>query len=67
MPARPRTMPRGDAANWMSIPDCATETNMTRRWWYERVWAGELAAVKLGRHIRVRRDEFERFLARHAA
>jgi excisionase family DNA binding protein len=49
----------------LSIPQVCQELKMGKSWVYRRLRSGEIPSVKLGRTIRVRRDDLEEYLARH--
>jgi excisionase family DNA binding protein len=38
---------------------------MGRSWLYRRLRSGEIPSIRLGRSIKVRRDELEEYLQRH--
>jgi excisionase family DNA binding protein len=49
----------------LSIPQLCQELGMGKSWIYRRLRSGEIPSVKLGRSIKVRRDELERYLDSH--
>ena len=49
----------------LSIPQLCQELGMGKSWLYRRLRSGEIPSVRLGRSIKVRRDELEEYLQRH--
>jgi excisionase family DNA binding protein len=49
----------------LSIPQLHQELGMGKSWIYRRLRSGEIPSVRLGRTIKVRRDELEAYLDRH--
>ena len=49
----------------LSIPQLCQELGMGKSWIYRRLRSGEIPSVKLGRTIKVRRDELEEYLESH--
>jgi excisionase family DNA binding protein len=49
----------------LSIPQLCQELGMGKSWLYRRLRSGEIPSVRLGRTIKVRRDELEEYLERH--
>jgi excisionase family DNA binding protein len=49
----------------LSIPQVCQELGMGKSWIYRRLRSGEIPSVRLGRTIKVRRDELEQYLDRH--
>jgi excisionase family DNA binding protein len=49
----------------LSIPQLCQELGMGKSWIYRRLRSGEIPSVRLGRSIKVRRDELEAYLERH--
>jgi excisionase family DNA binding protein len=49
----------------LSIPQLHQELGMGKSWIYRRLRSGEIPSVRLGRSIKVRRDELEEYLQRH--
>jgi excisionase family DNA binding protein len=49
----------------LSIPQLCQELGMGKSWIYRRLRSGEIPSIRLGRTIKVRRDELERYLQRH--
>jgi excisionase family DNA binding protein len=49
----------------LSIPQLRQELGMGRSWLYRRLRSGEIPSIRLGRSIKVRRDELEEYLQRH--
>src|SRR4028119_577908 len=46
----------------LSIPEVCQELGMGKSWVYKRIRSGELPSVKLGRNIKVRREDLEGYL-----
>ncbi len=46
----------------LSIEDVCQELGMGKSWTYRRVKSGEIPSVKLGRNIKVRREDLEEYL-----
>jgi excisionase family DNA binding protein len=49
----------------LSIPQLCQELGMGKSWIYRRLRSGEIPSIRLGRSIKVRRDELEEYLDRH--
>jgi excisionase family DNA binding protein len=49
----------------LSIPQVCQELGMGKSWIYRRLRSGEIPSIRLGRTIKVRRDELEEYLQRH--
>jgi excisionase family DNA binding protein len=49
----------------LSIPQLCQELGMGKSWIYRRLRSGEIPSVRLGRTIKVRRDELEQYLQKH--
>jgi excisionase family DNA binding protein len=49
----------------LSIPQLCQELGMGRSWLYRRLRSGEIPSIRLGRSIKVRRDELEEYLQSH--
>jgi len=49
----------------LSIPQLCQELGMGKSWIYRRLRSGEIPSVRLGRSIKVRRDELEEYLESH--
>lgn len=59
---------RGAEALLLRIhPDVTGLTNLGRSTLYNEIAAGRLRAVRIGRAVRIRRDDLERWLDRHTA
>src|SRR4028118_547034 len=46
----------------LSIPEVCQELGMGKSWVYRRIQSGEIPSVKLGRNIKVRREDLEEYL-----
>ena len=46
----------------LSIPEVCQELAMGKSWVYRRIKSGEIPSVKLGRNIKVRREDLEKYL-----
>ena len=49
----------------LSIAQLCQELGMGKSWLYRRLRSGEIPSVRLGRTIKVRRDELEEYLQSH--
>jgi excisionase family DNA binding protein len=49
----------------LSIPQLCQELGMGKSWIYRRLRSGEIPSVRLGRTIKVKREELEEYLERH--
>ncbi len=49
----------------LSIPELRQELGMGRSWIYRRLRSGEIPSVKLGRSIKVKREDLEEYLEKH--
>jgi len=49
----------------LSILQLRQELGMGKSWLYRRLRSGEIPSIRLGRSIKVRRDELEQYLERH--
>ena len=56
---------RGGGVQLLSIPQLCQELGMGKSWIYRRLRSGEIPSVRLGRSMKVRRDELEEYLQRH--
>jgi excisionase family DNA binding protein len=61
---RPQEEQRG-GVQLLSIPQLCQELGMGKSWIYRRLRSGEIPSIRLGRTIKVRRDELEQYLQRH--
>ena len=67
-PERPQAKPQGGEAgeagalDLLSITDVCQELGMGKSWVYRRIQGGEIPSVKLGRNIKVRREDLEGYL-----
>jgi excisionase family DNA binding protein len=62
---RPQEDQRGGGVQLLSIPQLCQELGMGKSWIYRRLRSGEIPSIRLGRTIKVRRDELERYLQSH--
>jgi excisionase family DNA binding protein len=46
----------------LSIPELCQELGMGKSWVYRRLRSGEIPSVKLGRNIKVKREDLEEYL-----
>jgi excisionase family DNA binding protein len=56
---------QGAGMQLLSIPQLCQELGMGKSWIYRRLRSGEIPSIRLGRTIKVRRDELEQYLERH--
>jgi excisionase family DNA binding protein len=67
-PERPQAKPQGGGAggagslDLLSITDVCQELGMGKSWVYRHIQSGEIPSVKLGRNIKVRREDLEEYL-----
>ena len=64
---RPQAQQQGGAAargglDLLSITDVCQGLGMGKSWVYRRIQSGEIPSVKLGRNIKVRREDLEGYL-----
>ena len=52
----------GGGLDLLSIMDVCQELGMGKSWVYRHIQSGEIPSVKLGRNIKVRREELEGYL-----
>jgi excisionase family DNA binding protein len=61
--------PQGEAqrggVQLLSIPQLCQELDMGKSWVYRRLRSGEIPSVRLGRSIKVRRQDLEEYLEKH--
>jgi excisionase family DNA binding protein len=62
---RPQEEAEQRGVQLLSIPQLCQELGMGKSWVYRRLRSGEIPSVRLGRTIKVRRDELEEYLERH--
>jgi excisionase family DNA binding protein len=64
-PLRPQEEPEQHGVRLLSIAQVCQEIGMGKSWVYRRLRSGEIPSVKLGRIIKVRREDLEEYLERH--
>jgi excisionase family DNA binding protein len=57
--------PESDDLELLSIAQVCQHLAMGKSWVYRRIHSGDIPSVKLGRSIKVRRSELERYLEEH--
>jgi excisionase family DNA binding protein len=62
---RPQQEEQRPGVQLLSIPQLCQELGMGKSWIYRRLRNGEIPSIRLGRTIKVRRDELEAYLDRH--
>jgi excisionase family DNA binding protein len=62
---RPQQEEQRAGMQLLSIPQLHQELGMGKSWIYRRLRSGEIPSVRLGRTIKVRRDELEQYLESH--
>jgi excisionase family DNA binding protein len=62
---RPQEGEQRGGVQLLSIPQLCQELGMGKTWVYRRLRGGEIPSVRLGRTIKVRRDELEEYLEKH--
>ena len=55
----------GGGLDLLSITEVCQELGMGKSWVYRRIQSGEIPSVKLGRNIKVRREDLEGYLEAH--
>ena len=65
-PERPQAQHDGEGGrgglDLLSITDVCQELGMGKSWVYRRIQSGEIPSVKLGRNIKVRREDLQGYL-----
>jgi excisionase family DNA binding protein len=59
---RLQAQPGAGGLDLLSIPEVCQELGMGKSWVYRRIQSGEIPSVKLGRNIKVRREDLEGYL-----
>ena len=59
-----RSQERGEL-QLLSVDEVCQQLGMGKSWVYRRLRSGEIPSVKLGRSIKVRREELEAYLEQH--
>ena len=59
---RPEQEEQRPGVQLLSIPQLCQELGMGKSWIYRRLRSGEIPSIRLGRTIKVRRDELEEYL-----
>ncbi len=54
--------PRSRGPELLSIPQVCRSLGMGKSWTYRRLKSGEIPSVKLGRSIKVKREDLEQYL-----
>src|ERR671916_541570 len=62
---RPQEEPQQHGVQLLSIAQVCQEIGMGKSWVYRRLRSGEIPSIRLGRTIKVRRDELEQYLGRY--
>jgi excisionase family DNA binding protein len=62
---RPQEVEQRGGMQLLSIPQLCQELGMGKSWLYRRLRSGEIPSIRLGRTIKVRRDELEEYLQSH--
>ena len=63
--ASPAQANGGRGFELLSIPEVCRALGMGKSWTYRRIRSGEIPSVKLGRAIKVRREDLEEYLQSH--
>ena len=58
-------LPTRAGVELLSIPEVCQELNMGKSWVYRQIKSGELPSVKLGRSIKIKRQDLEEYLESH--
>jgi excisionase family DNA binding protein len=59
-----RSQERGDL-QLLSVDEVCQQLGMGKSWVYRRLGSGEIPSVKLGRSIKIRREDLEAYLEQH--
>jgi excisionase family DNA binding protein len=59
---RPQEGQGGGSLDLLSIPEVCKALGMGKSWTYRRLKSGEIPSVKLGRTIKVKREDLEEYL-----
>jgi excisionase family DNA binding protein len=62
---RPQQGQQRGSVQLLSIPQLRQELGMGKSWIYRRLRSGEIPSVRLGRTIKVRRDDLDQYLESH--
>jgi excisionase family DNA binding protein len=62
---RPQQDEQRGSVQLLSIPQLCQELGMGKSWIYRRLRSGEIPSVRLGRTIKVRRDDLDQYLESH--
>jgi excisionase family DNA binding protein len=62
---RPQQGEQQRGVQLLSIPQLCQELGMGKSWIYRRLRSGEIPSVRLGRTIKVRRDDLDQYLESH--
>ncbi len=54
----------GEGLGLLTVEEVCEELGMGKSWVYRKIWSGEIPSIKLGRRIRVRREDLETYLER---
>ena len=54
--------PNSNGIELLSIPQLCLELGMGKSWVYHKLKSGEIPSIKLGRSIKVRREDLEKYL-----
>jgi len=63
--AAPRRSQERGALQLLSVHEVCQQLGMGKSWVYRRLGSGEIPSVKLGRSIKIRRDDLEAYLEQH--
>ena len=61
-PKEQEAQQEGGGLDLLSITEVCQELGMSKGWVYRRIQSGEIPSVKLGGHIKVRREDLEGYL-----
>ncbi len=62
LPGEASELPEGRDPQLLSIPEVCKALGMGKSWTYRRIKSGEIPSVKLGRSIKVKREDLEEYL-----
>ena len=65
LPGEASGRPDGRGPQLLSIPEVCKALGMGKSWTYRRIKSGEIPSVKLGRSIKIKREDLEGYLESH--
>ena len=65
LPGEASGRPNGRGPQLLSIPEVCKALGIGKSWTYRRIKSGEIPSVKLGRSVKIKREDLERYLESH--